>query len=85
MAPAPEPTAATLDRITTALRGVEARVAQLEDAISVYGPPDRRPWLSVHPPRVALSHKQTTVMVYGVLLFGIGLYTWAKFRAGEDL
>lgn len=36
------PPPVTLDAVVSTVRRVEARVAQLEDAVDVYGPPPRR-------------------------------------------
>lgn len=72
------------DVLDARLRRVEARVSQLEDAVQVYGPPKERPLFTVRPPRFSLSRTQTTLLVYGLFLGGIGLYMTAKLRRGED-
>lgn len=73
-----EPTA---DVMASRLRRVEARVAALEDSVGHYGPPDGRPLLSLRVPRTpTLTPLQTTLVVYGVVTLGIGLYSLAKMR-----
>ena len=75
-----------LDLIASRLRRVEARTAALEDSVGVYGPPDGRPLFSVRLPRAAtLTPSQTKLMVYACFLGGLGLYTFAKYKAKEDL
>lgn len=81
-----EPMPVSMDHVTSRLRRVEARVAAMEDAISVYGPPDNRPIFSLRVPRVAtLTGNQTRLLVYALFLSGIGIYTLAKFKANESL
>jgi hypothetical protein len=73
----------TLDLLHAQFRLLESRVAQLEDAVSIYGPPDPRPLVALRMPRApSLSTRQTTALIYSLLLASIGLYTWAKMRAG---
>lgn len=76
----------TTDELVAKMRRFEARLSQLEDAVQVYGPPKERPVFVIRPPRPPnLSRQQTTLLVYALFLAGIGLYTWAKLRAGESI
>jgi hypothetical protein len=74
------------DTQAAALRRLESRVAQLEDSVQVYGPPDNRPLFTLYVPRLpTLTKRQTTFVLYSLFFLSVGLYTYAKFKAGEQL
>lgn len=76
------PSEPTADVMASRLRRVEARVAALEDCVGHYGPPDGRPLLSLRVPKApTLTPAQTTLLVYALLIAGVGLYGVAKTRA----
>lgn len=81
-----QPAPPTLDLLDARLRRVESRTSQLEDAVQFYGPPKERPLFVVRIPRTpTFTPKQTRVLIYAFLLGAVGLYTYAKFKAGEAI
>lgn len=73
------PQPVTLDAVVSTVRRVEARVAQLEDAVDVYGPPPRRKRLPI--PEITTAQRE--FLIWLAVFATLSVITAAR-RAGRD-
>jgi hypothetical protein len=70
----------TLDALDANLRRVAARVAQLEDSISIYGPPPRRRRLPI--PEIGAAQRE--FLVWMAVFATLSVITAATKRRGGE-
>ena len=69
----------TTDALAATLRTVEARVSQLEDALSIYGPPPKRRRL----PIPEITPAQREFLIWMAVFATISLITAARRRTND--
>lgn len=70
----------TTDELASVLRRVEARVAKLEDAVEMYGPPPKRRRLPI--PEVTTAQRE--FLIWLVVFATLSLVTAAAKRKGAE-
>lgn len=70
----------TTDELASVLRRVEARVAKLEDAVEMYGPPPKRRRL----PLPEISPAQREFLIWAAIFTTLSLLTAAAKRKGAE-
>ena len=73
------PTPPSLDVLATTVRRVEARVAMLEDAVQVHGPPPKRPTWTNYIPELDTQQRRTLWLV--IALMAVSAYTATRGHA----